>query len=238
MKKHLTFLLLAFSLIFFNLSPLIATSYYVDPNGLSTNTGTINAPLNLTAAVSKTLVSGDSLIFRGGTYSFSLSQTFSKSGVAGNLIHYVAYKTEIPIFDFRTQVYSSSSRGLNLSGNYMHVKGLTVQGAGDNGIYVSGSNNFIELCVARWNCDSGFQLKVGSNNYVLNCDSYENFDYESSGGNADGFADKQYTTVEQILTRDAAHGVIVMTVGIVIKKQVIRFMIVVGVKIWLLLNMI
>jgi len=43
-------------------------------------------------------------------------------------------------------------------------------------------------------------MKTGSDNLILNCDSYENFDYESGGiaspdygGNADGFADKQYT---------------------------------------------
>ncbi len=171
-----------------------ATTYYVSPTGTSSAAGTISAPLSFSTAVSKSLVAGDSLIFRGGTYSFSSSQSFSKTGSAGNLIHYVAYNSEIPVFDFRTQSYSSSSRGLNLSGNYIHVKGIIVQGAGDNGFYVSGSNNVIEKCTARWNCDSGFQFKVGSNNLILNCDSYENFDYESStiGGNADGFADKQY----------------------------------------------
>lgn len=174
----------------------IATTYYVSPTG--SGTGTILSPLSFSSAVGKSLVAGDSLIFRGGTYSFNSSQSFSKSGSASNLIHYVAYKSEIPIFDFRTQAYSSSSRGLNLSGNCMHVKGITVQGAGDNGFYVAGSNLFIEQCTARWNCDSGFQLKTGSNNYILNCDSYENFDYETSGsigGNADGFADKQYTNI-------------------------------------------
>jgi len=169
-------------------------SYYVSASG--TGTGTFASPMSFSSAVGKSLVAGDSLIFRAGTYSFSASQSFSKSGVAGNMIHYVAYKTEVPIFDFRAQAYSSSNRGLNLSGNYMHVKGIIVQGAGDNGFYVAGSNLFVEQCTARWNCDSGFQLKVGSNNYILNCDSYENFDYETAGsigGNADGFADKQYT---------------------------------------------
>ncbi len=190
MKKTISFFL------FFLIISLsgFGTTYYVSPTG--SGTGTFASPLSFSSAVGKSLAAGDSLIFRGGSYSFSSSQSFSKSGSAGNLIHYVAYKSEIPVFDFRTQAYNSSNRGLNLSGNYMHVKGITVQGAGDNGIYVSGSNNFVELCVARWNCDSGFQFKTGSDNYILNCDSYENFDYETSGsigGNADGFADKQYT---------------------------------------------
>ena len=177
-----------------------ATTYYVSPTGISTAAGTILAPISFSAIAGKSLVAGDSVIFRGGSYNFSTSQSFSKSGTAVNRIHYVACKSETPIFDFRTQAYGSSSRGLNLSGNYIHVKGITVQGAGDNGFYVEGSNLIIEQCTSRWNSDSGFQLKVGSNNLVLNCDSYENFDYESGGtstpdygGNADGFADKQYT---------------------------------------------
>src|ERR1035437_3574031 len=109
-----------------------ATSYYVSPTGTSSGSGTILSPINFSTAVSKSLVAGDSLIFRGGTYSFTSSQSFSKSGSIVIPIHYVAYKSEIPLFDFRTQVYGSNSRGLNISGNYMHVKGITVQGAGDN----------------------------------------------------------------------------------------------------------
>jgi hypothetical protein len=48
--------------------------------------------------------------------------------------------------------------------------------------------------------DSGVQMKGGHSNLILNCDSHDNFDYELGGlnaadfgGNADGFADKQYT---------------------------------------------
>lgn len=192
------FLPALFTFILFLSNNIHATTYYVAPN--SSGTGTISSPLSFSAALGKSLVAGDSLIFRGGTYSFNTTQSFSKSGTSTQYVNYVSYPGETPVFDFRTQVYGSNSRGLNLSGNYMHVKGLTVQGAGDNGFYVSGSNNFIEMCTSRWNCDSGFQLKGGSNNLIMNCDSYENFDYETGGisspnygGNADGFADKQYT---------------------------------------------
>jgi hypothetical protein len=111
-----------------------------------------------------------------------------------------AYADETPVLDFRTQPYNSSNQGVKLSGNYVHIKGLTIQGAGDNGMQVTGSNNIVEFCTFRWNCDSGLQMKTGSNNLILNCDSYENFDYMTGGtsspdygGNADGFADKQYT---------------------------------------------
>ena len=152
--------------------------------------------MSYATAMGKSLVGGDSVILRGGTYSFNTKQSISKSGSAGKLIHIVAYLSEVPIFDFRIEPYNSSNQGVGISGDYVHFKGITVQGAGDNGLQVTGNYNLIEMCVFRWNCDSGLQMKTGSNNYILNCDSYENFDYETSGsigGNADGFADKQYT---------------------------------------------
>ena len=190
MKNTIKFLLI-FSIISFSSH---ATTYYVSPTG--TGTGTISNPLSFTTAIAKALVAGDSLLLRDGLYSFSSLQQISKSGTIAKFIFIGAYKTEIPILDFRNEPYSSSNQGVKLSGNYVHFKGIIIQGAGDNGLQVTGSNNKIENCTARWNCDSGFQMKTGSDNLILNCDSYENFDYETSGsigGNADGFADKQYT---------------------------------------------
>ena len=58
----------------------------------------------------------------------------------------------------------------------------------------------MEQLTAYGNCDSGIQQKGGKSNLILNCDSHDNFDFETGsitaadfGGNADGFADKQYT---------------------------------------------
>ncbi len=200
MKQSLTIILLAIlNCLLFN-SNVSATTYYVSPTGTSTAAGTITAPLSFTTAIGKSLISGDSIIVRGGSYNFSSLQTISKSGSATNFYHIVAFKGETPVFDFRTQAYNSSNQGVKISGNYVHFKGITIQGAGDNGLQVTGSYNKIENCIFRWNCDSGLQMKTGGDNLILNCDSYENFDYESGGisapdfgGNADGFADKQYT---------------------------------------------
>jgi len=200
MKKRILSLLITVFVLTSILDFVTAATYYVSPTGLSTAAGTVSNPLNFTTAIAKALVAGDSVIIRGGFYSFSSLQTISKSGTSVNYIHFVSYPGEIPILDFRTQSYYSSNQGVKVGGNYVHVKGITVQGAGDNGMQVTGSNNLIEKCNFRWNCDSGLQMKTGSNNLILNCDSYENFDYQSGGisspdfgGNADGFADKQYS---------------------------------------------
>jgi len=188
------------SFIFAVSATVHATTFYVSPAGTSSGNGSLANPYNFSAAIGKTLTANDSVIIRGGMYNFISAQNISKSGAANGYLHIVAYQGESPVFDFRKQLYSSSSQGVKLSGSYVHLKGIIVQGAGDNGIQMTGSNNIIEHCTTRWNCDSGMQMKTGSNNLILNCDSYENFDYESGGiatpdfgGNADGFADKQYT---------------------------------------------
>jgi len=179
---------------------LSATTYYASPTGSSSGTGTITSPYDFTTGIGKSLTGGDSLIVRGGMYNFSSRQGLSKSGTTGSYLQVVAFPGEIPVFDFRNQAYADASQGVLLSGNYVHLKGIIIQGAGDNGLQVTGSNNIIERCTTRWNCDSGTQMKNGSDNLLLNCDSYENFDYKSGGiaspdygGNADGYADKQYT---------------------------------------------
>ncbi len=188
--------------LFFTVQGVGAFVYYASPTANSTGIGTVTSPYLFATAVSK-LAAGDTLWVRGGTYSSSTRYSITKSGSATDLIHILAYMGEQPLFDFRAQAYSSSNQGFSVSGSYLEIKGFTIQAAGDNGMYVTGSYDVIENCVFRWNCDSGLQLKTGTNNLVKNCDSYENFDYESMnsdgspnyGGNADGFADKQYTNI-------------------------------------------
>lgn len=193
--------ILIISLLLLSLS-VFATTYYVAPDGQSSATGSFSNPLSFSTAIGKSLIAGDSLILRGGIYYLSTKQTISKSGNATKFLTIVAYQAETPILDFRLQTYGSSYPGISLSGSYVCFKGITIQGAGDNGMIATGSNNRIENCTFRWNCDSGLQLKTGTNNLILNCDSYENFDYQTGGttspdygGNADGFADKQYTNI-------------------------------------------
>jgi hypothetical protein len=91
-------------------------------------------------------------------------------------------------------------RGINITGNYWHLRGLEVEHAADNGVAISGSHNTIEGLVIHGNEDTGLQITVSSADYadnslgaynlILNCDSYENVDVLTGGENADGFAPK------------------------------------------------
>jgi hypothetical protein len=172
-------------------SSSINAQMYVAPDGNDDNPGTFELPIrSLTKAVS--LAGPDSLIYmRGGVYYDSISTRLNKTGQPGRPIKVWAYPGEIPIIDYSNQIVHDTSRGIRVSHNYWHLKGLVVRRAGDNGIYVSGWYNVIEDCVIYECHDTG--LQIGGNasyNKIINCDSFLNYDPQGNGEDADGFAAK------------------------------------------------
>ena len=174
-----------------------ATDYYVAPTGSSDlNDGSIGSPFATFGKAIGLANAGDTIFARGGTYNLNSRLRIQKGGAVNNPINLFAYPGETPTLDFAsnpTALGSSSSRGIQFDAvaDWWHVKGLTIQSAKDNGLYSEGDNGVFEQVVVRRNADSGLQLDgSGSNNLVLNCDSYENYDPHNHGENADGFAAK------------------------------------------------
>ncbi len=182
---------------------LYIKTYYVSPSGSDGNAGTIDAPFfNLSTAVAQAKA-GDTIYMRGGTYAYSATIRLTASGNANYRIHILNYPDESPVLDFSAMVLDASNRGFLLTGDYWFIKGLEIYRAGDNGIKIEGSHNRIERCVFHHNQDSGLQIGfahetdnpgglMGSYNEVINCDSHNNFDKNTLGGNADGFACKMH----------------------------------------------
>ena len=164
------------------------TTYFVAPSGSALGSGTIGSPLTLPAALSRA-TPGDTVYVRGGAYASSSTVRIETSGTDGAYVHVWAYAEddEAPVFDF-----TGANRGFDIRGDYVHLKGLVVENAGDNGVYVNdASYNILEGLVTRRNGDSGIQVQSGAAyNLLLNNDSYENYDASSNGENADGFAVK------------------------------------------------
>ncbi len=184
---------------------LQATNYYCSPTG----TGDGKTPENPGAlrTMMQKLYAGDCLYMRDGVYEISSTVNYlTRSGNADNYITICAYENEKPIWDFRNQTNGSNNNGWNLNRNYVHVKGLTIRYAGYKGIQNTGSYNILENMEVYGCCDSGIQHKTGGHNLIINCDSHENFDYQNNGGNADGFADKQYTGAGNIYIGCRAWG--------------------------------
>jgi len=176
---------------------------YVAPNGTDANPGTIDQPTTLSAAVTR-VAAGGTILMRGVTYNPATTETIARgnNGTASQQKNFFAAPGETPVLNFAAQAFNSANRGLILNGFFWHLRGLEVTNAGDNGIYVGGNNNVIELCVTHNNRDTGLQLGRHSstapqsewpaNNLILNCTSFDNFDPDN-GEDADGFAAKLTT---------------------------------------------
>ena len=190
-----------------------ATTYYVAPapTGSDSNAGTMEAPFASFAKAQTAAAAGDTVYFRGGTYAYTAGTTtcssgtatisgvvLNKNGASGNLIHYLAYPGEIPVFDFAGIKDSCRVKGIYVQGNFIHLKGFELKGVPQNnmlnheswGIWVSGSSNLFEQLNLHHNMGPGLFIQNGSNNLVLNCDSHHNYDTMTSNGageSADGF---------------------------------------------------
>jgi hypothetical protein len=170
---------------------------YVSPLGNdSTGMGSIDLPFKTIPKAITISIAGDTIYLRGGTHSYSAKINLSNNGTLDSMYSLFAYPGEKPIIDFAA-IGGTSMDGFSLNGSYWHLKGLEVQRAPHNGIKVSlGHDNIIENCSFHDCGNTGFQLGSNStsppypsNNLILNCDAYDNFD-SPVGGNADGFGIK------------------------------------------------
>ncbi|MGC3979270.1 MAG: T9SS type A sorting domain-containing protein [Paludibacteraceae bacterium] len=190
--------------------------YFISPAGNDGGEGTFDSPwYNLQKAVD-VCVPGDTIFARGGTYYPNMMKDGTKttirlttSGTADKRITIKNYQDELPILNFKDQPKKVSVRGVQLNGNYWHIKGLHLTQAGDNAIKLEGNYNIIERCTFSYNDDTGLQLGFGHNfsdsgfgssndgsycayNDVIDCDSYLNCDADNYGSDADGFACKMH----------------------------------------------
>lgn len=185
-----------------------ANAIYVAPNGTSNGVGTKANPLDFTTAIetAKT-VNGAAILLMGGTYTFDSQITIDleNNGTEDAYKVLKACKGEEVILDFSSQAYSSkdtslNERGIQLNGSYWYIQGITIYGAADNGMMISGNHNIIEYCVFDSNRDTGLQIsrrsasvtnydEWPSYNQIINSTSKNNCD-PASYENADGFAAK------------------------------------------------
>lgn len=191
MRRALHILIVAMTITSGTSAVAFAQPWYVSATGSDSNSGTIASPFKTIAKAVTVVQAGETIFVRGGIYNLTATITLGKSGSACALISLLAYPGEKPVLDFSAQPVSGSSKGMVLTGEWWHIKGLVIRGAGDNGMLISGGkHNVIELCSFYRNRDSGMQLDNGAmDNMIVNCDSYCNAD-PPDYADADGFAPK------------------------------------------------
>lgn len=204
--KNLLFIALLF------LSRLsFAAVYYVAVDGNDTNPGSKSSPFATVQKAQSVVSPGDTVYIRGGTYHMTEAQIsnrtrgyasvtyIDKSGAPNKYINYWAYPNEKPVFEY-SAVKPANLRvaAFYVTGSWVHFKGFEI-----TGVQVTikshtqsecfenhGSNNIYEMLSMHDGMAIGFYLLSGSNNLILNCDAYRNFDNFSEngkGGNTDGF---------------------------------------------------
>jgi hypothetical protein len=186
-----------------------AANLYIAPG--ATGTGTKSDPTSLPKAIAA-LGAGDTIWVSNGTYEFSEQITIdsTNNGTTSKPKCLMAVAGAAPVFDFSSQVYvgggSSNPRGIQINGDFWHLKGLSITGSADNGIMIAGNHNIIERCRVYKNKDTGLQISRQASsqtsmadwpsyNLILNCDAWDNYDEPGANGqgggeNADGFAAK------------------------------------------------
>lgn len=188
-----------------------AAVYYVAVNGSDNNPGTIVKPFATIQKAQEAVHPGDTVYIRGGTYHmtedliarkekiFADVTYLDKSGAPGKTIKYWAYPNERPVFNY-TDVKPANYRviAFQVMGSWIHIRGLetvgvqvTIKTHTQSECYENhGDNNIFEQLSMHDGMAIGFYLLSGSNNLILNCDAYRNYDNFSEngrGGNTDGF---------------------------------------------------
>ncbi len=183
--------------------PVTNGNWYVSPTGNDNNPGSYNAPFYSLQKAVDLAQPGDVIYLRGGTYPYvNTINIRTNAGTALAPIRVLAYPGERPYFDFSAQPIGDNNRGIHVytNANYWYFQGLEIGHCGDNAVKLEGSYCTFDQCVFHDNQDTGLQIGFshttvnpgtwGAYNTIINCDSYNNYDNATHGGNADGFACK------------------------------------------------
>lgn len=182
---------------------------YVTPTGNTDAAATENDPIDIYSAV-KFLRAGQTIYVLSGNYNLTAPITIDRgnNGFDDKLKVLSAYSDERPVFDFGT-----TSNGFSLNGDYWKVCGIDVTRAASTGFGIAGNYNIVEAVNVYGNGNTGLQISGSNNeridkwpscNLVLSCEAHDNRD--PSENNADGFAAKLTTGVENIFRGCISHN--------------------------------
>lgn len=121
----------------------ITCTYVVAPDGNDGGAGSESQPWATFQFAADTAQPGDTVCFRGGTYSQDDLVRISQSGTAENLILFIAYPGERPILDGGGEV--GEILQLLQHASYLRFSGFTFQNFRIWGIELSGENRYVHF---------------------------------------------------------------------------------------------
>jgi parallel beta-helix repeat protein len=119
-----------------------AATYYVAKNGNNANPGTLASPWLTIGKAANTLVAGDTVLIRTGTYNEQVVP--ARSGSAGAYITYQAYPGETVTVD-GTNTFGYDWDGIFsfVKRSYLQIKNFRIVNSRGFGIFLTGSSNVI-----------------------------------------------------------------------------------------------
>ena len=208
-----TFRLTVSVVLLFSFLQSEAKVVYMSPDGNDSSAGTFDAPMATFPEAYKKIESGDTLYFRGGTYHVDDNQVMKfdknyayvfaleKAGTPDKKTCFMGYPGERPVFDFSALKLDGKHRfaAFYLGADNMHLRNFDIVGVpvrvlghtqSECVAARKGSDCIIENLAMHDGMAIGYYQTAGSNNLVINCDAYNNYDDYSEGaygGNVDGF---------------------------------------------------
>lgn len=169
-------------------------TYYVSPSGIDTNPGTETQPWQTIQKAADTLVAGDTVYIKAGTYPEKVIPL--NSGNAGNYINYAAYPGDTVTIDGAGIQLASYLDGLIYLTeiSYIKISGLKITNAGPNinncGIlledasYITIENNHtyntVSSGIGVWDCNNiildGNEVELACNDGEQECISVSGTD--------------------------------------------------------------
>ena len=172
-----------------------ATVYYVAPTGSNSNPGTEDQPWRTIQKAADTLVAGDTVHIKAGTYQERVVP--QNPGSAGNIIVYTAYPGDTATIDGASISVPEWGGLFDMSGkSYIRVSGLRIMNAGPGphnpGILADGSSHIvIDNNVVSNTSDSGISVwnseDVTVDNNEVEGACYGGYNESISVGGTDGF---------------------------------------------------
>ena len=173
------FTIIFFIIILLNID-IQANTYYVAKNGNDANQGTEAQAWLTIQKAANTLVAGDTVFIKAGTYNERI--IVQNSGTADNYIVFLNYQNDTVIIDGTGISWGGAWNGLfDLSDkSYIEIKGLQIKNADYAGIWAENSNyilikenytyNTFSSGIGIWNCS---YVQVENNEVELACNDGE-----------------------------------------------------------------
>ena len=157
-------------------------SYFVSTSGSDQNPGTIEQPWKTIQKAANSLVGGETLYIRGGTYNEQVNLAY-RDNSSGSYSTFINFPGESVILD-GTGIDIQHGEGLFSikASDYIRVTGLRVQHSNGAGIYVLNSNNIridhnstydtVKSGIGIWR---GANVVVDGNDIALACNAHPNY---------------------------------------------------------------